>query len=62
MLAYQILASTTRGKLQKKLYKKIDLKYQLQRLIINLNLLMHHPVRIFVDKIENSITFKIKIG
>ena len=66
MLLYQILAYTIHGKIQKSHTKKIKLKYQLQRGMINLNYLMHHilcsPIRVYVNKIETRITFKIKTG
>ena len=43
MLFYQILAYTIHGKIFKKLYKKtINLKYQLQQGMENLNYLMCH--------------------
>ena len=58
----------------KKLYKTTNLKYQFLRGMINLNCLMDYvpylifkiilskPVRMYVNKIENRITFKIKIS
>ena len=59
--------------------KSISLTYQLQYVMINLNILMDHilyqifkiilsissknpPIRIYVNKIETRITFKIKPG
>ena len=58
----------------KKLYKATNLKYQFLRGMINLNCLMDYvpylifkiilskSIRMYVNKIENRITFKIKTG
>ena len=72
MLLYQILASTIHGKIQK---IHSNLNYQLQHGMIDLSFLMDHikkhevkaltdnsPIKIYATKIENRITFKIKIG
>ena len=84
MLFYQILASVLHGKIQKSHTKTINLIYQLQRRMKNLNYLMDHimgqilkiilsisskrhetltdnpTIRIYVNKIENRITFRIE--
>ena len=86
MLLYQILVTTTHGKIQKSYTKTIDLKYQLQHGMRSLICLTDHilyqifkdyfqhifkkhgekndntTVRIYINKIENRITIKIKTG
>ena len=42
MLLYQILAFTIHGKIEKSHIRKINLKYQLQHGLKNLNYLMDH--------------------
>ena len=57
MLLFQILAHPIHGKVYKNYIKTINLKYQLERGIINLNYLMDHiPYQIF--KIILSISSK----
>ena len=83
VLLYQILVFIIHGKTWKAHTKMTNLKYQLQRGMINLNCLMDHilyqifktiliifkknnentnnsSIRIYLNKFENRITFKIK--
>ena len=81
---YQILAYTVHGKIQKSFMRKINLRYQLQHWMKNLDYLLDHilyqifktilniylkkhgektanpSIRIYINKIENRITYKIK--
>ena len=56
MLLYQILAFTIHGKIYKSHVERVNLKYQLLREMKNLI----HLIRIYINRIENTITFKIK--
>ena len=70
MLLYQILACTMHGKIFKKSHiRTIHLKYLPQHEMKNLNYLIDHVLYqisdiqdYFANKIENTITFKIKTG
>ena len=84
-LLYQILAYITYGKILKNLTTKINLKYLLQRGMMNLNYHMDHilyqifkiilsifkkheknidnpSIRIYLNKVESRIAFRIKTG
>ena len=64
VLLYQILVFIRHGKIYKARKMTINSKYQLQHGMINLNYQMDHilSIKIYVNKIENRITFKIKTG
>ena len=85
-MLYQILVFTIHGRIKKVHTTTVNLKYQLQHGMINLNYEMNHilyqifkiilsifhkkheekidnpSLRIYVNKIENRITIKIKTG